>query len=130
MNKTDEKLAAGDPTPQGPLPVKFIHEKCPQYRTYHVDGAWGAITGLSNIQLELYSEHPPLPKAVIHPVKPDGTYTGEQSIEGIDDPDHFVVVRDFQLGVVLSLQSAKLVHEILGNFIEMSKTNSVKGTEK
>jgi hypothetical protein len=43
---------------------------------------------------------------VIHPINPDGTPTGEQKMNFIDDPDYFHVIRDFQCGVVLSLPAA------------------------
>jgi hypothetical protein len=117
---TDDKLPVVPP-PQGPLPVKFIHEKGPQYRTCHADAAWGTTNGQSNIQLEFYLERAPIPTVVIQPVNPDGTYTGEQKLEPIQDTEHFVVIRDFQVGVVLSLQSALQVQAVLGNFIELAK---------
>jgi hypothetical protein len=130
VTETDKNLTAGGQTPQAPLPVKFIHEKSRQYRTCHADSVWGTINGLSNIQLEFYLEHPPIPSVVVQPVNPDGTYTGEQKLEPIQDAEHFVVVRDFQVGVVLSFQSAVQVHTVLGNFIELAKQQLSKETKK
>jgi hypothetical protein len=83
VSETDKNPAAGGLTTQGPLPVKFVHEKGPQYRVYHADAVWGMLKGLSNIQLEFYLEHPPIPRVAIQPVNADGTYTGEQKLEGI-----------------------------------------------
>jgi hypothetical protein len=131
VSETDKKWTVSEPLPaqapvseqpaHGPLPVKFIHEKGPQYRIYHADAAWGTANGQSNIQLEFYLEHPPIPTVVIQPVKPDGTFTGEQKLEPIQDAEHFVVIRDFQVGIVLSLQSALQVQAVLGSFIELVK---------
>ena len=104
-----------------PKPVKFVHEKDPQYRTYHADGAWGTINSFGNLQIEFCVERPPTPNAVIQPVKPDGNFTGEQTLEGLDDPDNFVVVRDFQCGIVLSIAAAVQVQSVLDSFIKTSK---------
>ena len=130
VNETDKNLTACGSTSQAPLPVKFIHEKSQQYRTCHADAVWGTINGLSNIQLEFYLERPPIPSAVVQPVNPDGTYTSEQKLEPIQDAGHFIVVRDFQVGVVLSLQSAIQVHTVLGNFIELAKQQLSMETKK
>ena len=62
-----------------------------------------------------------MPTAVIHPVKPDGNYTGEQVMKGLDDQDHYVVIREFQFGVVLSLAAAMQIHSVLDSFIKTSK---------
>ena len=124
VSDSDKELGAGGPPgppPQEPLPVKFIHEKGPQYRTYHADAAWAAVNGQANIQLEFYLEHPPFPTVVVQPVNTDATYTGEMKIEGLEDKEHFVVIRDFQVGVVLSLQSAIQLQTVLGKFIDMAK---------
>ena len=111
-------------TTQIPLvakPVKFVHEKDKQYRTYHADGAWGTINSLGNLQIEFCVEHALTPTAVVQPVKPNGEFTGEQRMLGLDDPDHFVVIRDFQCGIVLSYAAAVQVQSVLETFIKTSK---------
>ncbi len=121
VSEKESNLPAGGESFRPPLPVKFIHEKGPQYRIYHADAVWGTTNGQSNIQLEFYLEHPPIPTVVIQPVNPDGTFTGEQKLEQIQDGEHFVVIRDFQAGIVLSLQSALQVQAVLGNFINLAR---------
>ena len=102
-------------------PVKFIHEKGPQYRVFHVDGAWGSINVQGNAQLELYVEHAVTPSAVVQPIQPDGIFSGEQIPFGLVDKDHFLVIRDFQCGVVLSYNAAVQVKNVLDSYIATVK---------
>jgi hypothetical protein len=121
QDQEKKPISSAHATPLQLKPVKFIHEKGAQYRVYHADGAWGVINNFGNVQIDFCVERPPMPSAVIHPVKQDGNYTGEQTMEGIEDKNHFVVVRDFQCGVVLSFAAAVQVHSVLEVFIKSSK---------
>lgn len=103
-------------------PVKFVHEKSPQFRTYHTDGAWGVVNALGDIHLSFFTEHPRLAAGVINKVNPEnGIYTGEHEMVGDTDPNYFITVRDFQCSVVLSIQTAERIHTLLGNFIGIAK---------
>jgi len=103
-------------------PVKFVHEKCPQFRTYHADGTWGTVSGESNIHLNFYTEYPKMVTGVIHQVNPDnGNYVGEGKLQGFPDPDYHVVIRDFQCDIVLSIASAERVQTLLNSFIPIAK---------
>jgi hypothetical protein len=102
--------------------VKYVHEKGPEFRTYHVDGTWGAVNSESQIHLTFFTEYPRLATGVIHQVNPEnGFYTGEFQLQGVPDPDYFVVVRDFQCSIALSIASAERLHSLLGSFIEIAK---------
>src|SRR5258708_7482494 len=100
-------------SPDVAKPVKFLHRKGAQYQIFHGDGVWGAVNNLGNIQVDFYVERPIIPSTVIHQVNPNGDFTGEQVSEGEFDPNHFVVVREFQAGIILSLASAIQVHAVL-----------------
>jgi len=104
-----------------PKPVKFIHEKGAQYRIFHADEIWATINNFGNVQIDFCVQHPPVPPSVIHPVNPDGTPTGEQKMQGVDDPVYFNIVRDFQCGVVLSLQTAIQLQYALDFYIKNTK---------
>jgi hypothetical protein len=113
-------------TPTGPVapkPVKFIHEKGPQYRIYHADAGWGVINQFGNVQIDFCVEHPPTPSHVVQPIDAKGVPQGEYTMFGLDDKDHFLIVRDFQCGVVLSFAAAVQVHTILGHYINTAKQN-------
>ena len=102
-------------------PVKFIHEKGSQYRIFHADEVWATISSLGNVQIDFCVQHPVVPPFVIHPLNPDGSPTGEQKMHGIDDPDYTVVVRDFQCGVVFSLNTAIQLQHALDYYIKSTK---------
>ena len=102
-------------------PVKFVHEKCALFRTVHADGVWGMTNNQGNIQLNYYIDHEPLPDASIWPVTPNGFPTGEMQTVGKLDENYYLVSREFQIGVVLSLQAAKQVYAVLGNFIKVGE---------
>jgi hypothetical protein len=121
MPEQERPQQSATPLSFAPKPVKFVHQKCAQYRIFHADGGWGVINGFGNVQIDFCVEHPSMPTAVIHPVKPDGNYTGEQVMKGLDDQDHYVVIREFQFGVVLSLAAAMQIHSVLDSFIKTSK---------
>jgi hypothetical protein len=98
-------------------PVKFIHEKGAQYRIFHADGGWGSINYAGNLQIDFIVERPKTAEAVIAPVNPDGSFTGEQKLVGVEDRDYILVTRDFQCGVILSLNAAAQIHDVLGNYL-------------
>jgi hypothetical protein len=100
-----------------PKPVKFVHQKSGQYRIYHADNAWGLTNTWGNLQIDFCVEYPTPATAIVAPVKPDGNFTGEQKIEGVDNSEHYVMIRDFQCGVIFSLQSAIQARHILDTFI-------------
>lgn len=100
-------------------PVKFIHRKDGHVPTYQADGAWGAANQFGLIRVSFYTESPPIPTSVIQPVHPDGRPKGEPQLIGADDPDHFLVVRDFQCDVVLTLASAAQISQMLANFVNL-----------
>jgi len=119
----DQTKPAIPSTPAAPVPmkpVKVINEKGAQYRIFHADGAWGVINSHGNLLVDFCVEHPPTPSAVIQPVK-DGNFTGEQIMEGIDDPDYFVIIRDFQCGVILTYVSAVQLYGLLDTYIKATK---------
>lgn len=111
-------------------PVKFIHREGSQLPTYHADGAWGALNQHGLIRIGFYAENPPTPTTVIQDVNPDGSARGEQKQIGADDPEYFVLVRDFQCNVVLPLTGAIQVYQMLGSFIKISQEQMKERVEE
>jgi hypothetical protein len=109
------------PNPGDPIavkPVKFIHRQNGPVPTYQADGAWGGANQYGLIRMSFYTEAPPIPNAVIQPVYADGRPKGDPQFIGGEDTEHFLVVRDFQCDVILTLAGAHAVHQMLGNFIQ------------
>lgn len=120
MNGPDQKLAVAQPSQLKPLPVRFIHKESKSFHTVPADGVWGMVNGQGNIQIIFLTEHPPIPDAVIFPVNQDGGFVGQMTEEYKEnDPNHYIVIREFQVGVTMSITAAKQAHIVLGNFIAM-----------
>jgi hypothetical protein len=108
----------GDLKSSAPIkPVKFVHNRNSNLPTYQADGAWGGANQYGMIRVSFYTESPPIPTAVIQPVHPDGRPNGDPSVEGLDDPKHFIVVRDFQCDVILTVSSAAQIAQMLANIV-------------
>jgi hypothetical protein len=121
MNGQEPKPNTGQPAVQPQiLPVKFVHREGKAYHEIHADGVWGLLNGHGNIQANFFIEHPPIPNSVVFPLNPNGTFS--QPVEEYKEKDekHFIVIREFQVGVVMSLAAAKQIHTVLGNFIAVA----------
>jgi hypothetical protein len=108
--------------------LKFVHQKNGNFQIFHADGGWGLVTRDGSIQIEFYTEHQPMPPAVVHTFEPDGNLSPAFTIEGVRDhahPDQAIMVRDFQCAIVVHLPAAVQLHTMLGNFIGqlMQQTN-------
>src|ERR1017187_7087568 len=124
MNEAENKSPENPASPQPAMkfqPVRFVHEKGPQFRTYHADGAWGALNAQNEIYVNFFAEYPRLATGVINQVRSEEhTYTGKFQLLGDTDPDHFVVIRDFQCSVVLSIENAVRIRGLLDSFIQIA----------
>ena len=107
--------------PPAPLPVKFVHKWGNAFHGVHADGVWGLLNGHGVIQLNFFTERPPIPDTVIFAFKPDGSFAQPVEEHSEKDEKNFLVIREFQVGVSLALAEAKQVHAVLGNFIAMAE---------
>lgn len=124
MNGHDPKPIVGQPQLQlKPRPAKFVLRESEKFHIVHADGVWGMLNSHGTIQINFFVEHPPVPNSVTFPLRPDGLgFTGQMLEEYKDqDENNFVMFRDFQVGVALSLDAAKYAHTVLGNFIALAE---------
>jgi hypothetical protein len=103
------------------LPTKYVHEKSPDFRTYHTNGAWMTVNASNEIQVNFFAEHPIIAGGVIHEVTENGFFTNNNKMLGLDDKEHSVVIRDFQCCVFLSISTAERLYKGLASFIEIAK---------
>ena len=64
-----------------PLQVEIRFEQASQFRTIHVDGAWGGATPGGEIAVNVYNEHSPLPSSVTLTRTEDGKTSHEPTGE-------------------------------------------------
>src|ERR1700722_8753066 len=119
MNAPGSTLNPTAAPPAAIKPVKVIHKRIDQYRNIPMDGVWGMINANGAIQLELYLEKPPVPSTLVYPVvsspegpRIDATFK-EAYAENEKRDTHFIVIREFQAGVVMSLSAAIQLHHVL-----------------
>jgi hypothetical protein len=102
-------------------PVKFIHRRGDLVPTYFADGGWGTLNYYSLIRVSLFTENPQMATAAIQPVNPDGSAKGEQIHEGVNDDKYYIINRDFQCNITLTVPAAIQVYQMLGNFIKLAQ---------
>ena len=92
-----------------------IHNKIsPNYKSYHIDGAYGGITTRGYISLSFYAERGPIPKSTDFEVIEN---TGLKKIGDSEDSKKGIL-REFEVGVYLDINTAKELHTYLENKIK------------
>lgn len=98
---------AEEPTRTPPSDVTFHYLKSPVYRTVHADGVFGGPTPNGLLELTFFSERFPIPTLTKHKVVNSrvGEETERVSRDGI--------VRELEIGCVMTLEAATLMREWL-----------------
>lgn len=102
-----------------PTKISFDYIKTSQFRIVHVDGAFGGPTPQGHLFISFYAERPPIPQRVVHEVMTttDGVALGpEIPTERNVRPG---VVRDVEVGVIMTLQNAIALRDLLNSRIEL-----------
>ena len=121
MAKTDESATHQLGTTP-PDRMKFDYIKSNFFRVVHADGVFGGVTPTLGIHMDVFSQRSPIPKEVVHEVKPDGTM-GEEIVSERDVRD--AIVREVEVGIVFNLAMAKRMVEWLSakvQFLEEYET--------
>lgn len=119
----DGQAPKSEPAQVGPQrpPVKIVHRLSKRFETVPADGGWGMFNGHGKIQLNFFTERPMLPDFVVFPLRPEDPQAMEEHYEQGFEKDHIMVVRDFHVAVTMSVDAAKHVHTVLGNFIALAE---------
>jgi hypothetical protein len=107
------------PTPsdqQTEKTYKVAFYTAPFFRSVQADGSWGRISPSGLIHLSFFNDCGIMPAAEVHDVGPDGTISPEIKLDFASDAN---LVRQLEVDVILSLESAKSVRDNLQNFIEI-----------
>lgn len=100
--------------------IDFHYIKTDNYRTFHVDGAFGGPTPNGQIYISLFIERAPIPEIVRHKINADGTISEEVSRIGKKG-----VVRETEAGLIMSLEVAKILQNWLNQKIIEAETKLV-----
>jgi hypothetical protein len=97
--------------------VRFHYLKSNLFRIIHADGALGGLTPSLDVFFTLYSQRAPIPQVTVQKIMPDGQL-GEEITEEREQKDG--IIREPEVGVVMSLATAKAFHRWLTSRIELA----------
>jgi len=93
--------------------VRFKYERAPDYRIVYANGAFGGPSPRGEMKFDLFAEVVMPPDYVVHALHPSGELGDELERE----PSEPNIVRQAQIGVVMSLAEAKNLNAWLGKHI-------------
>lgn len=98
-----------------PEDITFHYIKTSNYRTFHVDGAYGGLCPNGNIYMEFFVERLPTPKKVTHVLNDNGTLGSPKSHEGKEG-----MVREIESGLVMDVVTAARLRDWLSDKIDQA----------
>jgi len=105
----------GSSNPEKPG-IAFDYIKSNFFRVIHADGVFGGPTPHGHLHLAFYSERTAIPRRIVHDLQTDGTLGQVREIQSRDS-----IVRELDIDVFLSFDTAVSLHEWLGEKIEIMK---------
>jgi len=96
-----------------PDDITFHYIKTSNYRTFHVDGAYGGLCPNGNIYMEFFVERMPTPKKVTHSLNKDATLGPPISAEGKEG-----MIREIESGLVMDVITATRLRDWLADKID------------
>jgi hypothetical protein len=99
-----------------PEEIEFKYIFSDDYNPLYVNGAFGGVSSKKEIVVNFYLERIGIPNSQRHKLGPDGKLGDE--IERTPATDHLLFVRVVKNGVVLSLESAKVINKWLDQRIQ------------
>lgn len=114
-------MSEGETTPEGGgLPHKIECHKSLLHRNIPADGTWVFLNGHGKYSLNFYTDSPPLPKMLILETTKDGKKFTSKPAK-ITPPSDANTMRQYEASIILSYDSLKFLHSILGEFIKMKE---------
>ncbi len=118
VKKTDKSLQNKE--------IEIHYLKTPAYRSYHVDGVFGGVTGKGKLYCELFIDRSATPQKVLHEVLPDNRVGNEICREGKKG-----LVREIECGMILDVNTAIAMRDWLSRRIdEINKVFTTVSKEK
>jgi hypothetical protein len=96
--------------------IPFHYIKSNYFRVIHADGAVGGITPNGGVFFSIWSQRSPIPKLIVHEISDDGALGEAQQRETKDG-----LVREVEVGIAMSMDTAKQLTEWLTKKIELAE---------
>jgi hypothetical protein len=98
--------------PKATKKINFRYLKASNYRSFHVDGIYGGLTGKGLLHMDFYLEKPCVPETEIYSVVPDGL-----NFESREGP-HGEVIREIEGGLIMDYNMMVATKEWLNTKIK------------
>jgi hypothetical protein len=106
------------PNPEKPAKLLKVHQqKGALFRVIHADGAWCSVGPYQNIHLAFYNERAPIPTAVYFALDEKNLASHELVEKREGKSGSF---RELEVDVVISLEVARTLQWLLGNYIKLA----------
>lgn len=96
--------------------VNFKYKFSEVYNPVYINGAYGGIGPRGELEVNFYLERQPIPYTEVHPIDKDGKLGARVAIKPEDHTD--TIIRFVTTGIVMNLETAKTIHQWLGNNIK------------
>jgi hypothetical protein len=112
--------------PDTPQTITIEYMKSNLFRSLQADGAFisGRPFGLS---ITFFSDRQPIPKLVVHEVKPDGALGDELKDRRVTKDG---IIRDTEVSIGLSIETAKSLISTLQSAIETIESEALKAQRR
>ena len=105
-------------SPERQKTLNFDYLKSSSFRVIHVDGAHGGLSPRGGIQLALFNERIPIPKATTHELSKNGALGSELRDERVS---RTAVIREVEIEALMSVETAESLVDWLKEVISKAK---------
>lgn len=91
-----------------PKTIDIHYLKTNNYRTYHIDGIFGGLTGYNKLYIELFIERGATPQITQHEITPEGMIGKEINRAGKKG-----IIREIEAGLIMDISTAKIIRDWL-----------------
>lgn len=103
-----------------PNKVRFVHKKQDNYQSYYANGVFGAISGRGDFEFNFFYEHVNMPEEQVM-INKEGQLKLDE-----EDTTEVLVIRDFKVGVVMTLEQSEAFSKWLVDAINEYKKKENK----
>jgi hypothetical protein len=94
-----------------PETIKFIYTKSPDYKVIYSNGIYGGLTGNLELRFDLFQEFKQFPSEETREINEDGSVG--RLISESQDSQQLEIIREKQIGVIMTITTAKALHKWL-----------------
>ena len=102
-----------------PKEAKVTYTKSPDYKLVYVNGIYGGLTGKGELRFDFFQEFHPYPEEEIVEITDEGKLGKVIPSEDEEGSKQFELIREKQIGIIMSMGVAQSLFEWLKDKIEI-----------